>query len=47
MDGEHFGMAVAEMVRAGCTVFALNNGGPVEMSACFTVTRKMPPKKTD
>ncbi len=28
---EHFGMAVAEMVRAGCIVFAPNNGGPVQI----------------
>jgi len=31
MDGEHFGMAVAEMVRAGCIVFAPNSGGPVQI----------------
>jgi glycosyltransferase involved in cell wall biosynthesis len=31
MDEEHFGMAVAEMVRAGCIVFAPNNGGPVQI----------------
>jgi len=31
MEDEHFGMAVAEMVRAGCIVFAPNNGGPVEI----------------
>jgi glycosyltransferase involved in cell wall biosynthesis len=30
-DEEHFGMAVAEMVRAGCIVFAPNSGGPVEI----------------
>jgi glycosyltransferase involved in cell wall biosynthesis len=31
MDGEHFGMAVAEMVSAGSIVFAPNNGGPAEI----------------
>ena len=31
MEEEHFGMAVAEMVRAGCIVFAPNNGGPVQI----------------
>jgi glycosyltransferase involved in cell wall biosynthesis len=31
MDGEHFGMAVAEMVTAGCIVFAPNSGGPVQI----------------
>ena len=31
MDEEHFGIAVAEMVRAGCIVFAPNNGGPVQI----------------
>jgi glycosyltransferase involved in cell wall biosynthesis len=31
MDGEHFGMAVAEMVSAGCIVFAPKNGGPAEI----------------
>lgn len=31
MDEEHFGMAVAEMVRAGCIVFAPNSGGPVQI----------------
>lgn len=31
MEGEHFGMAVAEMVRAGCIVFAPNNGGPAQI----------------
>jgi glycosyltransferase involved in cell wall biosynthesis len=31
MDEEHFGMAVAEMVRADCIVFAPNNGGPVQI----------------
>jgi glycosyltransferase involved in cell wall biosynthesis len=31
MENEHFGMAVAEMVKAGCIVFAPNSGGPVEI----------------
>jgi glycosyltransferase involved in cell wall biosynthesis len=31
MDEEHFGMAVAEMVRAGCIVFAPDSGGPVQI----------------
>ena len=31
MIEEHFGMAVAEMVRAGCIVFAPDSGGPVEI----------------
>jgi glycosyltransferase involved in cell wall biosynthesis len=31
MNEEHFGMAVAEMVRAGCIVFAPNNGGPAQI----------------
>jgi glycosyltransferase involved in cell wall biosynthesis len=31
MDGEHFGMAVAEMLSAGCIVFAPNSGGPAEI----------------
>jgi glycosyltransferase involved in cell wall biosynthesis len=31
MDEEHFGMAVAEMVRAGCIVYAPNSGGPVQI----------------
>ena len=31
MNGEHFGMSVAEMVSAGCIVFAPNNGGPAEI----------------
>ncbi len=31
MDEEHFGMAVAEMVRAGCIVFAADSGGPVQI----------------
>ena len=31
MVGEHFGISVAEMVRAGCIVFAHNSGGPVEI----------------
>lgn len=31
MAVEHFGMAVAEMVRGGCIVFAPNGGGQVEI----------------
>ena len=31
MVDEHFGMAVAEMVRAGCVVFAHASGGPQEI----------------
>jgi glycosyltransferase involved in cell wall biosynthesis len=31
MQGEHFGMAVAEMVNAGCVVFVPNGGGQVEI----------------
>jgi glycosyltransferase involved in cell wall biosynthesis len=31
MQGEHFGMAVAEMVNAGCIVFVPNEGGQVEI----------------
>lgn len=31
MDREHFGIAVAEMVKAGCIVFAPNSGGQVEI----------------
>lgn len=31
MVDEHFGMAVAEMIGAGCIVFAPYNGGPVEI----------------
>jgi glycosyltransferase involved in cell wall biosynthesis len=31
MIGEHFGMAVAEMQRAGCIVFVPDLGGPVEI----------------
>ncbi len=33
MAEEHFGMAVAEMARAGCVVFAPNGGGQVEIVA--------------
>jgi len=33
MTEEHFGMAVAEMVRGGCIVFAPNGGGQVEIVA--------------
>ncbi len=31
MHGEHFGIGVAEMIRAGCIVFAHASGGPVEI----------------
>ena len=31
MDGEHFGMSVAEMARAGCIVFVHDSGGQVEV----------------
>lgn len=31
MDREHFGIAVAEMVKAGCIVFTPNDGGQVEI----------------
>jgi glycosyltransferase involved in cell wall biosynthesis len=31
MTGEHFGMATAEMTRAGCLVFAHNSGGSPEV----------------
>ena len=31
MEGEHFGIAVAEMVRAGCIVFVPRRGGPIEI----------------
>ncbi len=31
MHDEHFGMAVAELVRAGAITFAPNSGGPVEV----------------
>ena len=31
MEGEHFGIAVAEMVRAGCIVFVPRTGGPIEI----------------
>lgn len=31
MREEHFGIAVAEMQRAGCVVFAPDSGGPVEI----------------
>lgn len=31
MAGEHFGMATAEMTRAGCLVFAHNSGGSPEV----------------
>ena len=31
MEGEHFGMATAEMIRAGCIVFPHRSGGSVEV----------------
>jgi len=31
MHGEHFGIAVAEMLLAGCIPFVFNTGGPVEI----------------
>lgn len=31
MEGEHFGMATAEMVRAGCLVFPHRSGGSIEV----------------
>jgi glycosyltransferase involved in cell wall biosynthesis len=31
MKNEHFGIAVAEMIRAGCLTFVPNNGGQVEI----------------
>ena len=31
MEGEHFGMATAEMIRAGCLVFPHRSGGSVEV----------------
>ena len=31
MEGEHFGMATAEMTRAGCLVFAHDSGGSREV----------------
>ena len=31
MEGEHFGMATAEMARAGCLVFPHRSGGSVEV----------------
>jgi glycosyltransferase involved in cell wall biosynthesis len=31
MSGEHFGIGVAEMAKAGCLVFAPNTGGPAEI----------------
>ena len=31
MENEHFGIAVAEMVQAGCLTFVPNNGGQVEI----------------
>ena len=31
MEAEHFGIAVAEMVRAGCIVFVPRTGGPIEI----------------
>lgn len=34
MDEEHFGIAVAEMAKAGCIVFTPNKGGQVEIVGC-------------
>ena len=34
MEGEHFGIAVAELQRAGCITFAHNSGGPREILDC-------------
>ena len=31
MDREHFGIAPAEMAKAGCIVFAHDSGGPIEV----------------
>jgi len=31
MENEHFGMGLAEILRAGCLPFAHNSGGPVEI----------------
>jgi glycosyltransferase involved in cell wall biosynthesis len=31
MEGEHFGMATAEMTRAGCIVFGHSSGGTPEV----------------
>ncbi len=31
MENEHFGLGPAEIVRAGCLLFAHNSGGPVEI----------------
>ena len=31
MEGEHFGIAVAEMARAGCLPLVHASGGPVEI----------------
>jgi glycosyltransferase involved in cell wall biosynthesis len=31
MEDEHFGMGPAEILRAGCLLFAHNSGGPVEI----------------
>jgi glycosyltransferase involved in cell wall biosynthesis len=31
MENEHFGMAPAELLRAGCLLFAHDSGGPVEI----------------
>jgi glycosyltransferase involved in cell wall biosynthesis len=33
MEDEHFGMGPAEIIRAGCLLFAHNSGGPVEILA--------------
>lgn len=39
-EGEAFGIAVAEMVKAGCITFVANGGGPVEIvnHSCLTYT---------
>ena len=31
MEKEHFGMAPAELLRAGCLLFAHDSGGPIEI----------------
>ena len=33
MVGEHFGIAIAELVRLGCVCFANEDGGPAEILA--------------
>ena len=46
MEGEHFGMATAEMIRAGCLVFPHRSGGSVEVvddaPSCCGATKKRP-----